>query len=250
MDRPSFISEIDYKELQNKYKNLSKLKKVVNKISNDYPIQYAIGNVPFINTTIFVNKNVLIPRFETELLVSKLINYIKKCNLEDSNILDLCTGSGCIATCLKKNLSNSKVYGVDKSFKALHMAKKNAKYNGVNVGFMRKDALNNYKYNTKFSVLVSNPPYVKLNEYVSPNTKYEPSMALYPGSDDIIFYKKILDNSKKILTDKSIIAFEIGSTQADSIVSYAKSIYKDSEIVIEKDYNDFDRYIFIFNKCE
>lgn len=247
--RPSFIGNADWNALLSKYSE-EELDSIYEKILNDYPVQYLIGDVDFLNTKINVDENVLIPRYETELLVSKLIDYIKKFNLEDTNILDLCTGSGCISISLKKYLPNSSVYGVDISKNALNVAKSNASLNYENVDFLEKDVLNDYDYNKKFSVLVSNPPYLKLDEEVSKNTKYEPSIALYPGDDDIIFYKKILDNASKILEKKNIIAFEIGMMQGEEILEYAKNKFKDAYIEIQKDFNDRDRFIFIFNNCE
>jgi len=250
MTKPSFISEADWKCLCEKYKSQRVLEKTVKRIENNYPIQYAIGNVEFYNSKIIVNKNVLIPRFETELLVEKLIKYIKNFDLEKESVLDLCTGSGCIAISLKKELKNAKIVGIDKSYSALSVALKNAKLNKVDIDFNRMDVLKNFNIKKKFSVLVSNPPYVRVDEEVSINTKYEPQMALFPGEDDIIFYKKILDNAKNILYEKNIIAFEIGSTQAERICKYASKIYKDAKIIVEQDYNGFDRFIFIFNNCE
>jgi len=227
MTKPSFISEVDWKCLCEKYKSQRVLEKTVKRIENNYPIQYAIGNVEFYNSKIIVNKNVLIPRFETELLVEKLIKYIKN-----------------------KELKNAKIVGIDKSYSALSVALKNAKLNKVDIDFNRMDVLKNFNIKKKFSVLVSNPPYVRVDEEVSINTKYEPQMALFPGEDDIIFYKKILDNAKNILYEKNIIAFEIGSIQAERICKYASKIYKDAKIIVEQDYNGFDRFIFIFNNCE
>lgn len=248
--RPSFISISDWNELTKKYTSDEELSNIINKLENNYPIQYAIGNVEFLDTKILVDERVLIPRFETELLVSKLIKYIYDYNLNNSNMLDLCCGSGCIGINLKHNFDNAYVTCVDKSNDALNLARENAKLNECNIDFLNKDVLNEYNYNEKYSIIVSNPPYVRLDEYVSENTKYEPSMALYPGEDDILFYKRILDYSKDIITNKNIIAFEIGSTQAERIVQYAKNMYPNARIEVQKDYNDFDRYIFIFNNCE
>ena len=247
--KPSFINENDYKCLIEKY-NGKKLERIINKVENNYPIQYAIGYVPFLDTKIIVNKSVLIPRFETELLVYLLKEYIKKCDFNNANIIDLCTGSGCIAISLKKEFPTFSVFGVDKSIKAIRLAKKNAKINNQRIIFRKKDVLKSLEFDKKFSILVANPPYVKKDEFVTENTKFEPKMALFPGEDDIIFYKKILDNSKNLLYKKNIIAFEIGSTQSSRICEYAKKIYPNSEIVVRNDYNNYDRFIFIFNNCE
>ena len=248
--RPSFIFEAEWKELTKRYKNEKKLKRVIKKIENNYPVQYAIGNVDFYKNKILVNKNVLIPRFETELLVDKLIKYINEFDFKNGNILDLCTGSGCIAISLKKVFNNFNVYAVDKSIKALRVAKKNTKINKTSIKLYRKNILKPLCFKNKFSIIVSNPPYVKIDEEVSENTKYEPKIALYPGNDDLIFYKRILDLSKEIVYKKNIIAFEIGSTQAYDVCNYAQNIFPNAKIVIEKDYNNYDRFVFIFNNCE
>lgn len=248
MVRPSFINNLDWKLLTDKYSE-KKLKKIVRKIKNDYPVQYAIGNVDFLNGNFIVNKNVLIPRFETELLVDKLNKYMVKNDFKNADIIDLCTGSGCIGITLKKYFYDSTVTCIDKSFLALGVAYRNMVRNKQRVKLIRKDVLRG-KIRGKYSVLVSNPPYLVKGDYVTPNTRYEPSMALYTKYDDIEFYKKILDISKGLLYKKNIIAFEIGENQSKRICSYAKKIYKESQIVVEKDYNNLERYIFIFNNCE
>ncbi len=239
------ITSLDYKLLTEKYKG-SKLASIIKKIEEeDYPVQYAIGNVQFYYNFIHVDERVLIPRFETELLVDKLLKYIKIRKLENSNIVDICTGSGCIAISLKKNLENSKVEAIDISNDALKVARLNAKLNKVDITFMEKDILKENIKDAKYSVIVSNPPYVKSGEIVSNNTKYEPKIALYPGEDDIIFYKRILDLSKNMLNSRGIIAFEIGATQGESIIKYTRKIYPQAKIDLEKDYNNLERYIFI-----
>ena len=113
-----------------------------------------------------------------------------------------------------------------------------------------EDILNGLDLEEKFSIVVSNPPYVCADEEVSPNTKYEPKMALYPGKDDIIFYKKILNWCTSSTLDKSIIAFEIGATQAEQIVTEAEKSFPNARIVVEKDYNGFDRFVYIFKGIE
>ncbi len=248
MTRPSFINELDWRFLIEKYHG-TKLERVVKKIENNYPVQYAIGNVDFLDCNFIVNKNVLIPRFETEYLVDNLKKYIDKYEFKSTSILDLCTGSGCIGISLKKAYPTFDVFCVDKSIPALLVAHKNAKRNGQKVKLIRRDILKN-KVKGKYSIIVSNPPYLTNKEFVTPNTKYEPNMALYTKKSDIEFYTRILDMSKDILYPKNIIAFEIGSNQAKRICNYAKKIYKNANIVVSKDYNDLDRFIFIINNCE
>lgn len=247
---PNFITDLDFKLLKEKYTQENELKEILSKIKNGYPVQYAIGNVDFLNSLILVDERVLIPRFETELLVDIMNKYINKYNLTGAKVLDVCTGSGCISIALKLNNPNLEITGLDISLDALDNAKLNAKNNNVDIKFIQKDILKNMDFDDKFTILISNPPYVKKDEYVSKNTKYEPNIALYPGDDDILFYKKILDGSKKILNKKNLIAFEIGCTQAERICEYAKNIYPDSVILVRKDYNNRDRFIFIFNNLE
>lgn len=243
------MSENDYRLLKNKYTDVE-LEKILKKIDDeDYPIQYAIGNVQFIDRIIDVDERVLIPRFSTELLASKVVDYIKECHLENGPFIDICTGSGCIAIYLASKFP-IKIEACDKSRSALECASKNAISNNVNIDFYSLDILETENLKNRYSVIVSNPPYVKLDEIVSPNTKYEPIEALYPGEDDIIFYKKMIDLGSKFLLNRGLIAFEIGSTQADRICKYALKVFPDSTIKVEKDYENYDRYLFIFVNCE
>lgn len=239
--KPFFITDLDYKLLQKKYKG-SEFDKIIEKINNNYPVQYAIGDVEFYGTTINVDERVLIPRFETELLVDKIIDIFK--DRKSLNILDLCTGSGCIAISLAKNL-NCQVDAVDISKEALSLAKENAKLNNTKISFSQKDILKDYDFDKKYDLIVSNPPYVKRDEIVTENTKYEPSIALYPKTEDIIFYKKIISFSKNIIKKNGLIAFEIGSTQGARIKKIALDAYPNATVEISKDYNNFDRYLFI-----
>lgn len=247
MNKPSFINDLDYKLLCEKYPNEDDLKKVIEKIKNNYPVQYAIGDVPFYGLTINVDERALIPRPETEIMIDKIVSKLNKYNYIPQNILDLCTGSGCIALALKKTFPDALVEGVDISEDALSLAKENAVTNGLDVNYIRKDILNDFPLDKKVDMIVSNPPYVKLDEYVSPNTKYEPQNALYAGEDNLIFYKKILENVSKILTNRYLIAFEIGAYDSDKIVRIARDYFTESDISVEKDYAGFDRYIFISN---
>ena len=240
--KPFFITSLDYKLLKEKYPE-NELEKIVEKINNGYPVQYAIGNVEFLDSIINVDERVLIPRFETELLVDKLLKIINK--KDNISILDLCTGSGCIAISLKKNLPLSTVTAVDLSNFALEVARSNAKINNVKINFMKKDVLKKLNFNKKFDLIVSNPPYVSLNENVDIQTKFEPQIALYPGEDELLFYKKIIENSKDIISENGLIAFEIGAKQAKEITDISMENYPNSTVTVEKDLNGFDRYLFI-----
>lgn len=245
MTKPDFLDIPTYNILKEKYKD--NLDEILLKIKNGYPVQYLIGNVPFYGLTINVDERCLIPRFETELLVDNLVKILAKYNFKPTSILDICTGSGCIALSLKNTYKDSSVVGVDISKDALSLARENSKLNNLDVKFIKKDILKDFNFDSKFDILVSNPPYVKHSEYTSPETKYEPSIALYPGDDNLIFYKQILKNAKNILTSRSVIAFEIGAYDSLKITKIARGYFTDSDIFTLKDYNNFDRFIFILN---
>ncbi|HBA37299.1 MAG TPA: peptide chain release factor N(5)-glutamine methyltransferase [Firmicutes bacterium] len=243
------ISRIDSELLEERYQDRKELEEVLEKIRNGYPVQYAIGNVPFLNNIIKVDERVLIPRFATELLVSKTIDYIKEKKLGEGPFVDICTGSGCIAIALRSEFKNSSILAIDVSDDALEVARMNALTNKVEIGFLKEDILKTDRLDRHFSLIIANPPYVKSGEVVSLNTKYEPKIALYPGKDDVIFYKKIIDLANESLLERAMIAFEIGSTQAKEIGDYVKNVMPQATISIEKDYEGYDRFLFIFKNC-
>jgi len=239
-------SDLEYLKKYIKENNLDDnyLKDCLKKLEQGQPIQYIIGNVDFYGNIIKVNKSVLIPRFETELLVDKTIKKIKKIFPNQKiDILDLGTGSGCIAITLKKEI-NSNVDALDISIDAINTAKQNAKNNNVEINFIHQD-MSTYK-EKKYDVIISNPPYIKYDEEIMDIVKNnEPHLALYAEDEGLFFYKKIIDNIPYITKNKYLIGFEIGYTQAKSIIDYAKQNLDNIEITIEKDYSDKDRFIFI-----
>ena len=217
-----------------------------NKVLKGYPIQYLIGYVNFYGYKINVNKNVLIPRFETELLVEKAIKYINKIFNKKVNILDIGTGSGCISIALHKEV-NSNLTACDINNKVLKLAKSNAKLNNCNINFIKSNLFENI--NDKYDVIISNPPYIDQNEKIMDMVdKYEPHESLYAPNNGLYFYEEILKNANKYLNDKFIIAFEIGWWQGELIKSIARIYFKNSKIIIEKDYTDRNRYIFIIGE--
>ena len=237
------ISQRELDELKLVSKNYEKDYK---KLLTGYPIQYLIGYVNFYGYKINVNENVLIPRYETELLVEKTIKYINNLFNKEVKILDIGTGSGCISIALNKEI-NGNVVACDISDKALETAILNAKTNEANVKFIKSNLYD--KINEKFDVIISNPPYIDSRDKVMDMVdKYEPHEALYAPNNGLYFYEEILKNAKEYLNDKFIIAFEIGYEQGSSIKSIAESYFKDSKILIEKDYSDKDRYLFIINE--
>ncbi len=217
------------------------------KLKQDYPIQYLIGYVNFYGYKINVNEDVLIPRYETEYLVEKTIKYIN--NIFGNNkidIVDLGCGSGAISIALSKN-TNSNVYGIDISKKALEVAKKNAKENDVDINFIENDMLENI--NQKFDLIISNPPYISEDEDIMDMVKkYEPNIALYAPNNGLYYYDKILSNIEKNIKEKYLIAFEIGITQSEEIIKMINKYLPNSKYVVETDLTNRDRYIFIMNK--
>lgn len=245
MKRPSNINLSDWQLLQKKYRNLEP---IVNKINNHYPIQYLIGNVDFYGYTIKVNEDVLIPRFETETLVEKTLDLIKKLNLENSSLLDIGTGSGCISVALKCEMPSLEITAIDKSRKALMLARKNAKFNKVKINFICKDL---FKYNlvNDYDIIVSNPPYIEENSDVSPEVKYEPREAIFVSNDNpLIYYEEVLKVALKALNKKHLIAFEIDEDHAEDLKKLVKKYFKSDKIRIEKDLSGKDRYMFIYSK--
>ena len=215
-------------------------------LKNGYPIQYLIGYVDFYGYRINVSEDTLIPRYETEYLVEKVINICNKMFNDKINILDIGTGSGAISIVLKDKL-NSMVTGCDISDKALKMALNNAKINNLDINYVKSDIFSNI--NGKFDVIVSNPPYISRNEVIMDSVKkYEPNIALYADNEGLYFYEIIIKNAKKFLNDKFLIAFEIGWWQGNLIYDLAKSYFNDSVIKIEKDLTGRDRYLFIINE--
>ena len=225
--------------LENNYYN-----KCLKELEKGKPIQYIIGNVNFFGNIIKVNESVLIPRYETELLVDLTIKKIKQIFHNDKiDIVDLGTGSGCIAITLKKE-TNSNVDAIDISKDALEVAKENANSNQVDINFIEGD-MSLYK-EKKYDVIISNPPYIKYDEEIMDIVKNnEPHLALYAEDEGLYFYKKIIDNIPYIAKEKYLICFEIGYLQSTAIVDIANKYLKDINITIEKDYQGFDRFVFI-----
>ena len=220
--------------------------KVLCELKAGKPIQYIIGNVNFYGNTIEVNESVLIPRFETELLVEKTITKIKKYFPNQKvSIIDLGTGSGCIAISLKKNL-DATVDALDISKDALELAKINAQKNNTEINFINDD-MTTYQ-GKKYDIIISNPPYIRFDEPIMDIVKNnEPQVALYAKEDGLYYYRKILENITNITNDKFLICFEIGLNQSTTIVDIAKKHLDNVLITVEKDYSDKERFIFITN---
>lgn len=224
------------------------LETAIKRLNNGEPVQYIIGDVEFYGNIIDVNHNILIPRPETEELVEKCEKIIKEKYLNQSlKILDIGTGSGCIAISLKKIFPFSEITAIDISQLALETAKKNAIKNKVDINFIKSDIFSSIK--EKYDIIISNPPYIKEDEPIMDIVKNnEPHIALYAPNNGLYFYETILKNAHQYLNKKSIIAFEIGESQGKDIYNIAKNYFPQASITIEKDLRKFDRFIFIINE--
>ncbi len=247
LNKAKYNSDLEYLKKYLKENNLDEtnLIKYQKELLNNRPIQYIVGNVNFYGNIIEVNEDVLIPRYETEFLVEKTISLAKKYFPQKIDILDLGTGSGCIAITLKKHLE-SNIDALDISNKALSIARKNAQNNNVKINFLNKDIAT---YQEKqYDLIISNPPYISEEEEIMDLVKNnEPHIALYAKDNGLYFYKKIIDNLPLITKEKYLLALEIGYNQAIPITEYAKNKLKDINITVEKDLSNKDRYIFITN---
>lgn len=184
----------------------------------------------------FVNDNVLIPREDTEILVQEAIELNKK------SILDMCTGSGCIAISLAKYIEGAIVDAVDISKEALELAEKNADFNAVKVNFINSNLFENIS--KEYDLIVSNPPYIpSLDiEELQSEVKNEPHIALDGGDDGLDFYKKISKEALKYLRVDGILMYEIGYDQAISVSNILKNCgYKDIKVI--KDFGGNDRVV-------
>jgi len=219
--------------------------KQLDKLNNNYPIQYLIGYVDFYGYKINVNENVLIPRFETEYLVDDTLKLISK-YINHPKIIDIGTGSGCIAISLAKEL-NISVTALDVSNNAIKVAKENALENNANISFICED-IKTFIPTNKYNVLISNPPYVKDKANVDNETKYEPQNAIFANDNGLEYYKIILSKSTDMLEDRNIIAFEIGDDQASDIIEIVKIYYPKANIITKNDLNNLNRYIYVINE--
>ncbi len=234
------MTDIEY--LKKYYKG--NIEDAIKRLNNGEPVQYIVGNVDFYNSNFIVNKNVLIPRFETEELVLNTVNFIKE-YFNKPKVLDIGTGSGAIAVSIKKEI-NSIVYATDISKEALEVAKENAKRNNVDINFINTNIYDGIK--EKFDVVISNPPYIRYDEEIDEIVKNnEPHIALYADNNGLYFYEEILKNIKNILNDKYLIAFEIGKDQGEAINELKEKYLPDSSILLKKDLEGRDRMIFIYN---
>ena len=203
----------------------------LSKLKLEQPIQYILGKTEFCGLTFEVNEHTLIPRPETEELVDWIVTESSKSN-KPLNILDIGTGSGCIAVALAKNLPKAHVFALDISEEALKVAKKNAELNETNIQFIQADILNQANWNLvfkelKFDIVVSNPPYVRHLEKTDMKNnvlQHEPHSALFVDDENpLVFYEAITKFSKKFLKKEGQLFFEINQYLGDDMIDLLKS---------------------------
>ena len=220
----------------------------IKRLLNNEPLNYVLGYSYFYGYKFIVNKNVLIPRYETEELVGLILSkYDEFYKGKAINICDVGTGSGAIAIALKKEEEKLNVYASDISKEALEVAKINARNNDADITFMSGSMLEPYiENNIKVDILVSNPPYIKTIENIESSVyDFEPHVALFGGEDGLKFYREIFENADKIINPKGLMFFEMGYDLKDALSELAKKYFPDSKIEVYKDINNKDRMLMI-----
>lgn len=216
------------------------------RLLQEEPIQYIVGETEFFGLSFKVTPAVLIPRPETEELVEWVIDEFR---IQDSefSILDIGTGSGCIAISLAKHLPKASVCALDISKEALHIAEQNAQHNGVDVGFLERDILKTESLLQSFDVIVSNPPYIKENEQQKMQNnvlQHEPTKALFvPDTDPLIFYRKIAQLAQKHLNKGGKLFFEINEAHGHETVVMLEALGY-TNVVLKQDIFGKDRMVY------
>ena len=223
---------------------LDTLNEYVKKRLGHMPIQYILNKAYFCGLPLYVNENVLIPRFDTEVLVEEVLKISKKD--KSKRILDICTGSGAIAIALKKLGGFERVDALDISDKALEVARRNANELDLDINFLKSDMFSSLTCENKYDIIVSNPPYIQsdvVDTLESEVKDFEPRLALDGDADGMKFYKIIAKNYENYLADNGVLALEIGYDEADDI----RALFEGKNVVIKKDLANLDRVAIIYN---
>ena len=223
---------------------LDTLNEYVKKRLDHMPIQYILNKAYFCGLPLYVNENVLIPRFDTEVLVEEVLMLSKKD--KSKRILDICTGSGAIAIALKKLGGFERVDALDISDKALEVAKRNANELDLNINFLKSDMFSSLTCENKYDIIVSNPPYIQsdvVDTLESEVKDFEPRLALDGDADGMKFYKIIAENYEDYLVDNGVLALEIGYDEANDI----RALFEGKNVVIKKDLANLDRVAIIYS---
>ena len=220
----------------------------VKRLIEGEPLNYVLGYSYFYGYRLKVDEAVLIPRFETEELVGRVLSgYDEYFKDQKIDLADVGTGSGAIAIALKKEEDNLNVYASDISKEALEVAILNAQNNQADIRFfegsMLKPLIEN---NIKLDILVSNPPYIRNDEVVEHSVRdYEPNVALFGGDDGLKFYRIIFEDAHKVLKERSMMFFEMGYDQKENLTALAREFFPSADINVYKDINNKDRMLVI-----
>ena len=220
----------------------------VKRLIEGEPLNYVLGYSYFYGYRLKVDEAVLIPRFETEELVGRVLSgYDEYFKDQKIDLADVGTGSGAIAIALKKEEDNLNVYASDISKEALEVAILNAQNNQADIRFfegsMLKPLIEN---NIKLDILVSNPPYIRNDEVVEHSVRdYEPNVALFGGDDGLKFYRMIFEDAHKVLKERSMMFFEMGYDQKENLTALAREFFPSADINVYKDINNKDRMLVI-----
>ena len=223
---------------------LDTLNEYVKKRLGHMPIQYILNKAYFCGLPLYVNENVLIPRFDTEVLVEEVLKISKKD--KSKRILDICTGSGAIAIALKKLGGFERVDALDISDKALEVARRNANELDLDINFLKSDMFSSLTCENKYDIIVSNPPYIQsdvVDTLESEVKDFEPRLALDGDVDGMKFYKIIAENYENYLADNGVLALEIGYDEANDI----RALFEGKNVVIKKDLANLDRVAIIYS---
>lgn len=235
---------LNFLDLEVDEEKVNLYKEEVEAIKKGKPLQYVLGKVNFYGNYFEIDENVLIPRFETEELVENTINYINRFFTYPVDIADLGCGSGVIGLTLEQKVSTFSVDLIDISKKAIEITHKNCAKLNSKANIIENDFLEGIP--RKYDVIISNPPYIKTDEKIEKIVKdNEPHLALYAGEDGLDCYRKILKDIKNHIKDKCLIAFEIGSTQADDIKELVKEYLGEVKVEVKQDLQERDRMLFI-----
>lgn len=235
--------------------NINKYKENIQKLVNGTPIQYIINKQEFMGLEFYVDKNVLIPQPDTEILVEEVINICKEQNANKKiKILDLCTGSGAIGISIANNIKNCEMTLSDISYDALEIAQKNSvivEDIGEDIGDSQKSNIRTIqsdlfeKIEGKFDIIVSNPPYIetKTIQTLDKEVQMEPKLALDGGEDGLELYRRIIKEAYKYLNNNGTLALEIGYNQKDKVINLIKASNMYKDIYSKKDLSNNDRIV-------
>ena len=222
----------------------------IRRMEQGEPLGHVLGFEWFYGYRFKVNPDVLIPRPETEELVANILAAYDECfDGQDVDVIDVGTGSGAIASALRKEEAHLQVTASDISEQAVAVARKNAADNAADVTFLTGDMLEPFiEAGIRCDILVSNPPYIPVHEQMEHSVvDFEPHVALFGGEDGLKFYREIFANAHRVIKEKAILAFEMGYDQGERLRALAKEHFPDARVEIIKDLSGKNRMLFVYH---